>query len=218
MANKKLYEAMKNIPEINAEINKIEDKGLNVKLEEKEPANRAKFSQIILENIQCICNKHPDYLSNSEFALLFKLCSLTTKIFNVISVYEKRTGYGYKNTAQAATITQIAEFINKSRSNISKKINSLIEKGIIYEDKEKCIISKDERKVNATPLFINPEISYQGSRNRIVGNLARLIKENNILEKNDINLPWKVWINHNANFGKLVRRETFIKKKREEKA
>jgi len=213
MPNKDTDEAMLKILKINKEIDEIENEGFNVHLQNKKAANKAQFSQIIIENTHYICNRHPDYLTTGEFSLLFKLCSLTTKASNLITVYENRTGYGYKNTFQIADKTQIANFLNKSRPNISNKINSLIDKGIIYEDEEKCILTEeDKRKVNAVPLFINPEINFKGNRNYILGNVARLVKEKNVLEKNDITLPWKVWINPNDKFGKLIRRETFVKK------
>jgi len=142
-----------------------------------------------------------------------KLSSLTSKFYNKIVVYENSTGYGYKTQLQNASISYIAKFIDSSRSNTSKKINSLIKKGILIEDKEEVIEDKNNRKSSSSALFINPELCYQGPRNSIHGYLCRHIIENDILEKQDIFLPWKVWINENKKNGELYKRGTYLKKR-----
>lgn len=190
---------------------------VDVFLRNKEASNRAKFSQLIIENMQYILNRHPDYLSTAEHSTLLKLFSLTTKYFNKIVKYEKRSGYGYKSTAQNATIKDIAEFINVSRTNLSKNINSLIKKGLVIEDKDEIIEDKNDRKTNAVALYINPEICYSGDRNNIHGKLCRYIKDNDILEENNIHLPWKCWVEPKARDGKLYKRGTYNKKSNKHK-
>lgn len=188
----------------------------NVYTTSKEANNRAKFSQLIKENMQYILNRHPDYLTTAEYATLNKLICMTNKYYNKIVNHEKRTGYGYKSNAQNANITEIANFIGESRSNLSKKISSLKKKGFIFEDKNQIIEDDKHRKTNAVALFINPEICYTGDRNNIYGELCRFIKENDILESNNIKLPWKCWIDQNGKNGVLYKRNTYNKKLKEE--
>ena len=204
-------ETRSSLSHVMEETHELQEKGVKIQIQHGEPKNRAKFSQIIIENIHTLVNKYPDYLTNSEFSMLFKLCSLTCKTFNKLVEYKNRTGYGYKSTLQNASITHIAEFINMSRQTVSKNINNLIKKGIIIEfnnQQENEQKNKEER-----PLFINPEISYRGSRNYIYGKLVRNVIDNDILEKNKIHLSWKAWISSNAQFGKLIRKRTYMKKK-----
>lgn len=153
-------------------IGKIEslDAKFAPKIVKLEQSNRATFSQIIIENILYITNRHPKYLSTAEFSLVFKLCAFTCKIYNKLVKYETRTGYGYKNTLQNANISFISNFIGQSRSYTSKLIKSLRNKGIIYEDSEFIIEDTNNRKTNAAPMYLNPEICYQGNRKKIMEN------------------------------------------------
>lgn len=166
-----------------------------------------------MENFQHLINRHPDYLTTSEYSLLMKLTSLTSKNFNKLIDYKKSTGYGYTTELQAASISSIAQFINCSRANTSKTINSLIDKGFIIQEEENIIEDKNNRKVSSSPLFLNPELCYQGSRNNINGQLCRYIMNNDILEKNEIYLPWKVWVDKNKKNGRLFKRKTYMKKR-----
>ena len=149
--NEKMHQAAEKIQEGIEDANEM---NMDVHINNRKASNKAKFSQIIIENMQYILNQHPKYISTAEYATLLKLFSLTSKYTNKIVRYEKRTGYGYKSTAQDSSITDIANFIDESRGNLSKKINSLKEKGIIFEDKEKIIEDDSSRKTNSVGICI----------------------------------------------------------------
>mgnify|MGYP000473991591 CR=1 FL=1 len=149
--NEKMNQAAQKINEANETADEMK---MDVYFKKRNASNKAKFSQLIIENVQYILDQHPNYLSTAEYATLLKLFSLTSKYYNKIVRYEKRTGYGYKSTAQDSSITDIANFIDESRGNLSKKINSLIKKGIIFEDKEKIIEDDSSRKTNSVGICI----------------------------------------------------------------
>lgn len=204
-----IYDSLK---ELEHGIRTAEQAGFVPKLEKYNPANRARFIQIIQDNWLYLLVVKSDYLSQSEISTIIKLCTLTNKYYNLLTEYEKRSGYGYIDNKQYASISYMAEFFGESRSNFSKKVNSLINKGIIIEDRDKVEKDVNEKKFNIIPLYMNPQICYQGDRNKMYGKLSRLVIEDDILEQNGILLPWKVWIGDYDKYGKLIKRGTYLKK------
>src|SRR5690625_7795831 len=91
------------------------------------------------------------------------------------------------------TINEIANKIKRDRAGVSRLISSMIEKGIIFEFVNARELKEFNRNVTSRTLFLNPELFYVGDRNKIDGKLATLVFENDILEKNNIKLDWKVY-------------------------
>ncbi|MFS8580971.1 MAG: hypothetical protein LOD88_13225, partial [Novibacillus thermophilus] len=116
------------------------------------------------------------------------------------------------------SVSEIAECLNCTREHVSKIINKLIEKGIVYEFANTDEIREFGRPVTERPLFVNPEIVFCGERNRINPTLARLAMRYDKLEKKGVLLEWKVWLHSGKEYGKLVKRKTFLKYKKEQKS
>ncbi|MFW6008336.1 MAG: hypothetical protein ACOCP8_03630 [archaeon] len=196
---------------ISREINSANNKGLRVGVYRKD-VNRAAFAQIIIENIAYISNIKNNYLTNAEFALILKLTTITEKHSNKLIKLESKTTYGFYNTKQNANISWITNFFNfSSRSYVSKIMNSLLEKGILIE--KRTIPNSEERIQKARPLFFNPEIVYRGDKNKISGELCKMVLDNDILEKKNIKIPWKIWISKREKNGRLYKRNTYNRKK-----
>ena len=185
------------------------DRGYQVILKRSE-YNRALFCQLIMDNVAYLSTK-AENITNSELGFLFKLSSFVERYSNALIKIEKRTSYGYKFQKRYATVSWIAEFLNySSRSYVSKLINSLIKKGIILEDPE--VDNSNTSRV----LYINPEILYRGNKNRVTKKLCNILQDKDPLEEQGIKLPWKLWIHPNKRSGKLYKRNSYNRFKREQ--
>lgn len=169
--------------------------------------NKTVFAQLIMENIINLTHVYPDYLSNAELALLFKLISITEKYSNRLVKVERKSNYGYKLTKRPATITWIAEFFKySSRSYLSKQIQTLKDKGFLFKEKIDS---------NTHHLYLSPEISYRGKKNALFPKLCDMLnnEQNDILDDKKIALPWKAMKKRNKKLGKLYKRSVYLKEK-----
>jgi hypothetical protein len=116
------------------------------------------------------------------------------------------------------SVSEIGEYFGKSRSFTSEMINNLIGKGILYEFVNVDELKEFGRPVTERPLFVNPEIVLCGEKNRINPTLARLAMRYDKLEKKGILLEWKVWLHSGKEYGKLVKRKTYLKYLKEQKS
>jgi hypothetical protein len=161
------------------------------------------FTQKINENIVILNNI--SYLSNAEMTLLWQIepfCEFhTNAIIN-------------PKTKEFMSISEMARLLSREVSGVSRVINDLLEKGILYEFVNAQEIRKHGRPVSKRPLFFNPEFIYSGDKNRIDAVLCRLCMESDIMEKKGILLEWKLWLHSGDQYGRLYKRKTHLKYKK----
>lgn len=186
--------------------NEADTQGYKVNVKNKN-YNRANFAQLIMDNIAYLAHEKPNYISNAEFALIIKLASITQKFSNLVVKVEKKSNYGYKLLSEPATITWLANFFNySSRSYLNKKIIDLEEKGVLFRDKDPTSVNK---------IYINPELTYRGNKNKIFSKLCDKLgnKFDDVLDKEKIALPWKVLKKPKERTGKLYKRSSYMEEK-----
>lgn len=185
------------------ELGKVEECGYKViQLPDK---NRAQFAQVIAPNMRYLIRRN--YLATSEMAFLFSISGYVEIHSNAIVSYD-----GNKH-GQYLKVADIAKLFGCSGRQARRLINSLIDKSIIYEYIDTLTIKKYGRVVQERPLFLNPEIIFCGDRNRVNATLCRLVMNADHLEKSGIKLPWKLWLEKGCEYGRLYRRDTWLKKK-----
>lgn len=193
---------------MNRQFSAAKEHGLRViPLQDK---NRAQFAQMIAPNIRQLVKQK--YLTTAEMAFLTSISGYIEMHSNAIVSYEDN------KEGQYLKVTDIAKLMNYSDRQARRVINGLIEKGIIYEYVDSLTIKKYGRVVEERPLFLNPEIIFSGNRNKINATLCRLVINADHLEKSKnptVKLPWKLWIESGCEYGRLYRRDTWLKKKKE---
>lgn len=168
--------------------------------------NQAGFIQTIYENWDIVIRNQ--YLTNAELAFLISIQPLIE--YQVNAIINKETG-------QFMTVSEIAKYMNKDRTGVSRIIQSLIRKGILFEFVNVEELREFNRNVTSRTLFVNPELFYAGDRNKIDGTLAMLVSQYDKLEKDGLLLSWKVWKKQGHTFGKLYRRKTYLEIKKKSK-
>ena len=185
------------------ELGKVEEHGYKViQLPDK---NRAQFAQVIAPNMRYLV-KH-NYLATSELAFLFSISGYIEMHSNAIVSYDNN------EQGQYLKVSDISKLLNYSERQASRLINSLINKGVIYEYVDTLTIRKYGRAIQERPLFLNPEVIFCGDRNRVNATLCRLVMNADHLEKSKVRLPWKLWLDKGCEYGRLYRRDTWLKKK-----
>lgn len=101
-------------------------------------------------------------LTNSEWALLIQLLPLMERDTNVLVSKELK----YLN------LKKIAKMLKRDLSGISRLINSLIQKKVILEVPNVSQLKEHGRIVTERPLFINPDVAYNGNINNVKQFLA----------------------------------------------
>lgn len=122
---------------------------------EKKIKNRAKFVQIIQQNIMHL--QKEKYLTNAEKVFLLDISGSVGFLSNCIV-----DDISSKNSIPM-TQREIAKSIGRLESNISPLINSLIDKGIIARSET----GLENNNVRSYALFINPNIMFSGDRDAI---------------------------------------------------
>lgn len=173
----------------------------------KKKTSKVAFAQIIQPNLAYLTSK--SYLTNAEMAFLLSLTNFVELHSNAI-VQKRFVGDRYESNGQFCTVSYIAEALGKNLSNTSKLINELINKSIIFEFVDAYEIKMYGRVVSERPLFFNPEIVYAGDRDKINATLAKLVMQYNRLEKNKMYLPYKLLIQPNQEYGKIVTRKYYL--------
>ncbi|MCR8860922.1 MarR family transcriptional regulator [Bacillus pseudomycoides] len=117
----------------------------------KKPTDRVRFVQMIIENIDYLCEI--GYLTQAEKAFLFDISRFLEFKSNVI--VEKNENDDIKpNTASPS---YLAKKLGKTRTSISKMMNELLEKGVLGVA-ETGVITEDGRTCSARTWFVNPNI------------------------------------------------------------
>lgn len=188
--------------EIIDEIEKQADE-LGYVLVKKSSKNHSIFTQNISDNIEIIVREN--YLTMNELGFLMSIQPLIEYQINAIM---------NKETNSFMTVSEIAQYLKRDRTGVSRTISSLLEKGILFEFVNVQEIKKFNRNVSSRTLFVNPELFYSGDRNKIDGTLATLVSEYDQLENNGIKLDWKVWRKSGRSFGRLYSRKRYLEFKR----
>lgn len=116
------------------------------------------------------------------------------------------------DTKQFLNLSELACLLNQRRETVSRRVNKLIEKGIIFELVSTKEFNMHKRIVSDRPLFVNPEIFYRGYKNKISPMLCDMVIKFDRIEKDNIHLSYKVWHDSSDKFGKLYSRKTYMKK------
>ena len=188
---------------LDRELRKVKDRGY--KIIQVPEHNKAQFAQVITPNMRYLVKRN--YLATSEMAFLFSISGYIEMHSNAIISYEE------SEHGQYLKVAGIAKLLNYSERQASRLVNALINKGIIYEYVDTLTIKKYGRVIQERPLFLNPEIIFCGDRNKINATLCRLVINADHLEKGGIKLPWKLWLDSGSEYGRLYRRETWLKKR-----
>ena len=195
-----------NIDLVANELRKADEAGLRlIRERQKSPVP---FVQVIEDNLNYIVES--EYLSTSELAFLMCVMGRAEMHSNAIVNADGRY----------MTISALAESTKYSVRQARSLISSLIEKGIIFEfidGNQLQQVKRHGRVIEERPLYLNPELIFKGDRNRINATLCRLVMNADPLERRKILLPWKMWLEPGAEYGRLLRRKTWLKKRKEEK-
>lgn len=199
-ARKRDMERKIDIDSLSRELKKASEQ--NMKIVHVTPRNPAGFVQVIAENLNYIIES--EYLSTSELAFLMSIMGRTEMHSNAV----------VDSDGRYMTITALAESTKYSVRQARSLISSLLEKGVIYEFVDAQQLKRHGRVVEERPLYLNPEIIFCGDRNRINATLCRLVINADPLERRKILLPWKLWMDPGAEYGRLYRRKTWLKKRK----
>ena len=145
---------------------------------ERKIKNKAKFVQIIQQNLQYLFEI--DYLTNAEkvFLLNVSMCVgfLSNCLVNDI------------NSKEQIPLTQreLAKKIGRHETKVSPLVRKLIDKGIIARSES----GVDNNNVRAYALFINPHIMFSGNRDEVNPTLKAMFRK---VPKQLKNLPIKLF-------------------------
>jgi|GEM_PF-1740504 len=162
--------------------------------------NPAPFVQANASNLQFLISS--GYLTDPEWNVLSKIQTLCELNTNAIVEPE---------TKQFMSISEIAQFLKRDKFAVSKLINALLRKGVLYEIVNAQEIREHGRPVTERPLYMNPELYYAGNRNQVNAILSKICMQSDLLEKKGMKLSWKIWYTSGEKFGRLVTRHTYQK-------
>ncbi|MZP31361.1 hypothetical protein GTO91_16800 [Heliobacterium undosum] len=179
-------------------------------LVKKREKGAAQFTQVISRNVLYLTSN--DYLTTSESSFLFHLSAVVEMCSNALTKHVQQ-GEERKSTGKYFTIAELGRAFGFSREHVSRVIGRLIEKGIVYELVNFRGVKRHGRVVEERPLFVNPEIMFAGSQNRINATLCRIVINDDFLEKKGMKLPYKLWIRPGEEYGRLYPRKRYIELK-----
>ncbi|MFJ7932647.1 MarR family transcriptional regulator [Peribacillus sp. NPDC096448] len=145
---------------------------------ERKVKNRAKFVQIIQQNIMYL--QRVKYLSNAEKVFLLDISGYVGFLSNCIV-----DDVNLKNPVPM-TQTDLANAIGRYKTKVSPIINSLIDKGVMARSES----GLDDNNVRAYALFVNPNIMFSGNRDDVNPTLKAMFKK---VPKDLKNLPIKLF-------------------------
>ncbi|MZP30785.1 hypothetical protein GTO91_13785 [Heliobacterium undosum] len=190
-----------------------EEKKANVAgftLVKKREKGAAQFTQVISRNVLYLTSNN--YLTTSESSFLFHLSAVVEMHSNALTKHVQQ-GKEQKSSGKYFTIAELGRVFGFSREHVSRLVSRLIEKGIVYELINLRSIKRHGRVVEERPLFVNPEIMFAGSQNRINATLCRIVINDDFLEKEGMILPYKLWIRPGEEYGRLYPRKRYIELK-----
>lgn len=156
---------------------KASSKGMKL-VPERKIKNKAKFVQIIQQNIQYLFEI--DYLTNAEKVFLLDISMCVGFLSNCL--------VSDINSKEQIPLTQreLAKKIGRYETKVSPLIRKLIDKGIISRSESGI----DNNNVRAYALFINPHIMFSGNKDDVNPTLKAMFKK---VPKQLKNLPIKLF-------------------------
>ncbi|PDY85345.1 MarR family transcriptional regulator [Bacillus toyonensis] len=132
---------------------------------ERKIKNKAKFVQIIQQNIQYLFEI--DYLTNAEKVFLLDISMCVGFLSNCL--------VSDINSKEHIPLTQreLAKRIGRYETKVSPLIRKLIDKGIIARSESGI----DDNNVRAYALFINPHIMFSGNRDDVNPTLKAMFRK-----------------------------------------
>lgn len=132
---------------------------------ERKVKNKAKFVQIIQQNIQHLFEI--DYLTNAEKVFLLDISMCVGFLSNCL--------VSDINSKEQMPLTQreLAKKIGRHETKVSPLVRKLIDKGIIARSES----GVDDNNVRAYALFVNPHIMFSGNRDEINPTLKAMFKK-----------------------------------------
>lgn len=145
---------------------------------ERKVKNKAKFVQIIQQNIQYLFEI--DYLTNAEKVFLLDISMCVGFLSNCL--------VSDINSKEQIPLTQreLAKKIGRHETKVSPLVRNLIDKGIIARSES----GVDDNNVRAYALFVNPHIMFSGNRDEVNPTLKAMFKK---VPKPLKNLPIKLF-------------------------
>ncbi|PFD99876.1 hypothetical protein COE15_08745 [Bacillus cereus] len=145
---------------------------------ERKVKNKARFVQIIQQNIQYLFEI--DYLTNAEKVFLLDVSMCVGFLSNCL--------VSDINSKEQIPLTQreLAKKIGRHETKVSPLVRKLIDKGIIARSES----GVDDNNVRAYALFINPHIMFSGNRDEINPTLKAMFRK---VPKQLKNLPIKLF-------------------------
>ncbi|HHY0839793.1 replication/maintenance protein RepL [Bacillus cereus] len=145
---------------------------------ERKIKNKAKFVQIIQQNIQYLFEI--DYLTNAEKVFILDISMCVGFLSNCL--------VSDINSKEQIPLTQreLAKKIGRYETKVSPLIRNLIDKGIIARSES----GVDDNNVRAYALFINPHIMFSGNRDDVNPTLKAMFRK---VPKQLKNLPIKLF-------------------------
>lgn len=145
---------------------------------ERKIKNKAKFVQIIQQNIQYLFEI--DYLTNAEKVFLLDISMCVGFLSNCL--------VSDINSKEQIPLTQreLAKKIGRHETKVSPLVRKLIDKGIIARSES----GVDDNNVRAYALFINPHVMFSGNRDEVNPTLKAMFRK---VPKQLKNLPIKLF-------------------------
>lgn len=175
LANENLVEQKK--ANLLAELNELTGEEFGV-YKKRAQNSRVAFAQIIQHNVQLLVEI--GYLTTSEESFLFKISAYIDFKTNVIVERDyknqKKTNLEPYELPKAAGVTYMADLIGVHRTNASRLLKSLKNKGVLAVA-ETGARTADGRFCNSRTWFMNPNIMYCGDKSDIDNTVRFLFRD-----------------------------------------
>lgn len=132
---------------------------------ERKVKNRARFVQLIQENILYL--RELKYLTTAEKNFLMDVIPNVEFSSNCI-VDDCR-----KVNPMPLTQTDLAQILGKKKQNVNPIIKGLIDKGILARSES----GLEDNNVRAYALFVNPHVMFSGDRDNVNGTLKAMFRK-----------------------------------------
>ncbi|CAM4329830.1 Rep protein [Bacillus mobilis] len=172
-----------------------------------DPLKKEPFQQMITKNLQLLVKI--DYLTQAEESFLFRVQNFLEFGSNVIICKEDKNKtkkqkkkeqeeLGVEVLPKAATITDIAKMIGKSRAQTSEIMNSLRAKEILLNPEGAGLVAENGRTVTPRTWVVNPHIILCAPRGKIDRMTQHLFRYSlkNLKDKNGkkVELPVRFFV------------------------
>lgn len=132
---------------------------------EKKVKNRARFVQLIQENMAYLRDKK--YLTTAEKNFLMDIVPNIEFLSNCIVDDCKKV------SPTPVTQSDLAEILGKKKQNVNPIIKGLVDKGILARSES----GLEDNNVRAYALFVNPHIMFSGDRDKVNPTLKAMFKK-----------------------------------------